>query len=373
MTLRRASGPPNDGALSDELLADLAAFDPDQPLDGEPPFGASAALAPLGRAPLAPAGAAPDADGAALDPSESDTELPLGVEPWTGEEMPAGRASSHEWLAPDLGAPELDPAPSAPAEPPSMPAPPSFASPPDEEPLLETAADELNYRHLYETRYRALDAGVRENAARHATGSDLFALCLDPSPQVVAALLENSQFGLAHARALAQHHATDRGIEILARRAQLLRDSHVQRRLMQNMQTPDVVVERVLRLKRLLDIYRLSVDRDLPERNRVRVRARLRPYFSRAEPEDRATLVIKTEGRCLSSLAGCTFDSRMTQMLCNLSTFSTLFIQNLARFSATPPALIAKLLKSPSVQRQPQLRAMLARHPNAGSEAKRKG
>jgi hypothetical protein len=335
MTLRRASAPPDDGALSDELLTDLAK------LDAEPPPAPS-------RAPEVP-GELPPASGpdVALDPPAedgslaSDSELPLGVEPWTGDDMPAGRASSHDLLA--------------------------------EEPLLETAADELNYRHLYETRYRSLEAGVRENAARHASGSDLFALCLDPSPQVVAALLENSEFGLAHARALAQHHQTDRGIEILARRAQLLRDSHVQRRLLQNMQTPDVVLERVLRFKRLLDIYRLSIDRDLPERNRVRVRTRLRPYFTRAEPEDRAALVIKTEGRCLTGLAGCTFDSRTTQILCNLSTYSTLFIQNLARFSATPPMLIAKLLKSPSVQRQPQLRAMLARHPNAGSEAKRRG
>jgi hypothetical protein len=342
MTLRRASAPPNDGALSDELLADLAA------LDAEPPLA-------------------------------DDSELPLGVEPWTGDDMPAGRASSHDLLAPShdlLGEHEPlaeEPAPSRAPEPASVAPPEASSPPPEEEPLLETAADELNYRHLYETRYRNLEAGVRENAARHASGSDLFALCLDPSPQVVAALLDNAEFGLAHARALAQHHQTDRGIEMLARRAQLLRDSHVQRRLMQNMQTPDVVLERVLRFKRLLDIYRLSVDRDLPERNRVRVRTRLRPYFTRAEPEDRAALVIKTEGRCLNSLAGCTFDSRTTQILCNLSTYSTLFIQNLARFSATPPMLIAKLCKSPSVQRQPQLRAMLMRHPNAGSEAKRKG
>ena len=40
---------------------------------------------------------------------------------------------------------------------------------------------------------------------------------------------------------------------------------------------------------------------------------------------------------------------------------------------ATPPALIAKLLRSPLVQRQPALRALLMRHPNAGSEARRKG
>ena len=132
-------------------------------------------------------------------------------------------------------------------------------------------------------------------------------------------------------------------------------------------------MERILRFKRLLDIYRLSIDRDLPERNRMRVRSRLRPYFANAEPEDRAALIIKTEGRCLISMTGCTFDAKTTQILCNQSFLSTLFIQNLARFPATPPVLLAKLLRSPPVQRQPQLRALLMRHGNVSSELKRRG
>jgi hypothetical protein len=72
------------------------------------------------------------------------------------------------------------------------------------------------------------------------------------------------------------------------------------------------------------------------------------------------------------SLSGCTFDARLTQLLCNQTIVSTLFIQNLARFSATPPALISKLLRSPAVQRQPQLRALLSKHPNASGDSKRR-
>jgi hypothetical protein len=287
-------------------------------------------------------------------------ELPPGVEPWSGEDMPAGTASSHDRLAPPAG--ELDRL---------LDMPPSSRPEPDPEPIGE--ADELNYRHIYETRFRALEIGEREAAARLAVGGELFALCLDPAPQVVSALLENPQFGLGHARSLAQHHPSDRGLEILARRAQLLRDGHVQRRLLQNLQAPDVVLDRVLRQKRLIDVYRLSIDRDLPERTRVRVRGRLRPIFTRAESEDRVALIMKTEARCLANLTGCTFDSRTTQLLCNQTIASTLFIQNLARFAATPPLLIAKLLRSPTVQRQPQLRALLMKHPNAGAEAKRRG
>lgn len=305
-------------------------------------------------------------------------ELPVGVQPWSGEEMPTGTASSHELRAPGY-APEppandaLDGDEREGAE--AIEGSGELAAtslPPEPEPLELSADDERNYRHIYETRFRQLDVGLREEASRHASGSILFALCLDPAPTVVSALLDNPRFGLDHARSLAQHHPTDRGLEILARRAQLVRDTHVQRRLLANIQTPDVVVDRVLRFKRLIDVYRLSIDRDLPERNRVRVRSRLRPIFTRAEAEDRATLIIKTEGRCLVCLAGCTFDARLTQLLCNHTIVSPLFIQNLARFGATPPALIAKLLRSPAVQRQPQLRALLSKHPNAGGEAKRR-
>ncbi len=288
--------------------------------------------------------------------SPLEEDLPLGVEPWHGDDMPEGSASSHDLLAPS----------SRGGDPGSVSSfPPRHSRPP---PL-----DELNYRRIYETRFRHMEVGEREDSARHVHESELFALCLDQAPQVVAALLDNSHFGLDHARVVALHHKNPQGLEILARRAQLLKDSHVQRRLLQNLQTPEMVLERIVRFKRLIDVYRLSIDRDLPERNRIRVRSRLRPLFTSGEPEDRAALIIKTEGRCLINLSGCTFDARTTQILCNQSALSTLFIQNLARFPATPPQLIAKLLRSPPVQRQPQLRLLLTRHPNASGELKRKG
>ena len=330
------------------------------------------------RTPTPPRVLAPD-DDATLD-LEDDGELPLGVEPWSGEDMPTGTASSHNLFAAG-GATALpvndgleagdELALGAEIEPPLSELA-TTSRPPAPYPLDTSPDDERNYRHIYETRFRQLDVGLREEAARHASGSIIFALCLDPSPQVISALLDNARFGLDHARCVAQHHPNDRGLEILARRAQFARDSHVQRRLLTNIQTPDVVLDRVLRFKRLIDVYRLSIDRDLPERNRIRVRSRLRPIFTRAEPEDRAALIIKTEGRCLGCLAGCTFDARLTQLLCSQTIVSTLFIQNLARFGATPPALIAKLLRSPTVQRQPQLRALLSKHPNASGDGKRR-
>jgi hypothetical protein len=295
-------------------------------------------------------------------PEETADELPLGIEPWSGQDMPEGTASSHDLHGPAWsGSPGADPG----NDPGSVSSFPPQSCPP--------SADEINYRRIYETRFRDLDVGQRESLAAHVSGPELFALCLDATPQVIAAVLDNSRFGLDHARVIALQHKTPQGLEILARRAQLLRDNHVQRRLLQNLQTPENVLERIVRAKRLLEVYRLSIDRDLPERNRTRIRARLRPCFARAEAEDRAALIIKTEGRCLINLSGCTFDGRTTQILCNLSSLSPLFIQNLARFPATPALILRKLLRSPPVQRQAQLRALLMKHPNCGSELKQKG
>jgi hypothetical protein len=283
---------------------------------------------------------------------ETDSELPAGIEPWSGESMPEGTISSHDLHATSEA---QDPG-SISSLPPRRSRPPTSRPPP---------LDEVNYRRIYEQRFSELTEGEREDVAMHVTGSELFALCLDPTPRVVAALLDNSHFGLDHARVVALHHKTPQGLEILARRAQLVRDSHVQRRLLQNLQTPEAVLDRILRFKRLLDFYRLSIDRDLP--------SRLRPRFMNSEPEERAALVIKTEGRCLLGLSGCTFDGRTTQLLCGHSYTSALFIQNLARFPGTPPVLLAKLLRSGPAQRQPQLRALLLRHANVSGEFKRKG
>jgi hypothetical protein len=287
-----------------------------------------------------------------------DGELPEGIEPWSGQDMPQGMTSSHDQLTTSR-----DPG-SVSSLPPRRSRPPTSRPPPQ---------DEINYRRIYETRFSELTEGEREDVAMHVTGSELFALCLDPAPRVIAALLDNSHLGLDHARVIALQHKTPQGLEILARRAQLVRDNHVQRRLLQNLQTPEPVLDRILRLKRLLDIYRLSIDRDLPERNRMRVRARLRPAFMNTEPEERAALIIKTEGRCLLGLSGCNFDGRTTQILCSHSFTSALFIQNLARFPGTPPVLLAKLLRSGPAMRQPQLRALLLRHANVSGEWKRKG
>jgi hypothetical protein len=159
---------------------------------------------------------------------------------------------------------------------------------------------------------------------------------------------------------------------MLARRADLLRDGQVQQALFRNPQLPETVVERLLASRRLRDLYKLSVDHNLPDATRIRVRSTLRKRFASAPPEERVELLLKTEGRVLALLTGCTFDGRTTQILASQSFSSALLIQNLARFSATPPPILARLVQQPLVRRQPQLRTLLLRHPNMPSEIKRR-
>jgi hypothetical protein len=76
-------------------------------------------------------------------------------------------------------------------------------------------------------------------------------------------------------------------------------------------------------------------------------------------------LILTTEGRCLTLLVGLVLDSHATALLCRRTYVSTLLIQNLARWSAAPPALIAHLRRQDVVRRNQALRQLLERHPNA--------
>jgi hypothetical protein len=230
-----------------------------------------------------------------------------------------------------------------------------------------------NYRAVYERQFSSLSVNERVDLAHKVHGSELLALCLDHEARVVAAIVENATAGLAHARLIAFHHRTSTGLELLSRRKELVRDALVERRLLRNPQAGEHVVSRILTPKRLLPTYKVALDRDIPELARVRARTLLRQKFGTAPSEERADLVVRTEGRCLPLMTGCTFDARATSILCGRSYHSTLFVQNLARFSATPPMLLAHLMKQPFVRKSVPLKRMLLQHPNMPSDIKRQG
>lgn len=231
--------------------------------------------------------------------------------------------------------------------------------------------EERDYRKLYEAHFHPLTVDVRAGLAKTAHGADLLALCLDADARVIAAILENPTCGLAHVRLIAFHHRTGTGLEIVTRRNDFLRDLLVERRLLRNPQAGDTVLQRIMASKRLFQTYKIAIDRDVPELTRSKSRGYMRQKYQSAPPEERADLVLRTEGRCLIYMTGCAFDAKMTGILCGRPYNSVLFIQNLAKFSATPPALLAHLMKQPFVRKHAPLKKLLLQHPNMPGDVKR--
>lgn len=242
----------------------------------------------------------------------------------------------------------------------------------DEEPETEEAVvEERNYRKIYDERFREMPTDRRVALAPTAQGPEAMALCLDPDPRVIFALLGNPQFGLEHARYVALWHRNPQGLEHLARDAQMLRDKQVERRLLKNPQISETLLQRLLMPKRLVEVYKTCIDRDVIERTRTKSRQVLHRRWSTGQPEERVELLLTTEGRCLVLLMGCTIDARAVQILCGRSTFTNMFVTSMARFPAAPPALLAHLAKQPLVKRNPLLRRMLQAHKNMPGDAKR--
>ncbi len=237
--------------------------------------------------------------------------------------------------------------------------------------IQATAIQERNWRQLYESKFHVLTVDQRIDHARKASGPDLMALCFDADARVVAGLLENHHLGLDHVRLIAFHHRTGVGLEMLSRRQEWIRDILVERRLLRNPQIGELVLGRVMASKRLHPTYKICIDREVPDLTRQRSRTHLRQKWGKAASEERSDLLIRTEGRCLIIMTGCTFDSKTTSILCGRPINSMIFIHCLAKFAATPPALLAHLYKQPFVRKNPPIRKLLLQHPNMPGEVKR--
>ncbi len=251
------------------------------------------------------------------------------------------------------------------------PEPPSAMDAEEQAQLEEEERGDKVWRRIYETIYRHMTREQRLSAAKSVIGDQLMALCLDAEPAVIFALLSNPRFGLAEARYVAFHHRTQTGLERLTRNMMILKDTLVQRRLLRNPQLPDMLLNKIVNPKLLTDCYKIAIDREIPERSRIKTANLLRKKFTMAGGEEKAALVIKTEARCLIILAGCAFDAQTTQILCGRTSWTLLSIQNLARWSATPPQLLRTLLKLPIIRTNHGMRKMLIKHPNMPSDVKR--
>jgi hypothetical protein len=276
---------------------------------------------------------------------------------------PAARAEEPQQRSP-LPDPEKDIS----AEPPEAEtSEPEEPEPADDEP--EAALG--NYRQLFETRLHPLTEDERKARASGAEDPELSALCFDPVPAVIKAVMENPRTGLSHARLIVRHHRNPVGLEAVCSRAAFAADGGVRRWLVRNPQLPSGLFRRLWSGRRLMELHKVALDRDIPEGTRRTARELLRQRFSTGPAEEKAELILNTEGRSLVSLAGLPVDGKTAALLCGRTYRSPLLIQNIARWSAAPPALIAHLLKQEAVRRQPQLRMLLQRHPNAPADARR--
>jgi hypothetical protein len=229
-------------------------------------------------------------------------------------------------------------------------------------PALEPSG--ATHRQLFESQIHPRSEDERQRLASVAEEPELSALCFDPVPAVIHQVLENPRTGLAHARLIAANHRNPVGLEALAARSAFLGDREVQRLLLRNNQSPETMVRRLLASRPLPQIYECCQSHDLPERNRHTARSVLRSRFAVASPDERVHLIITTEGRALGILSGLTLDGRSVALLCARGATSALLVENLASWSATPPALIAHLLKQPLVRQSQTLKLLLRRHAN---------
>jgi hypothetical protein len=242
---------------------------------------------------------------------------------------------------------------------------PNGAEEPVEEESPLAAARTATHRQLFEQHLHQRPVDERVAQAQVAVEPDLSAWCFDPTAEVIRALLENPRIGGVHARLIAAHHRTTAGLEALGARPAFTNDAGVRRALLQNPLLPPGLYRRLWSSKRLLEQYLVTTSRDAPEQTRSMARDALRASFNQRGGEERVELILTTEGRCLGTLTGLTIDGHTTALLCRRTYVSTLLIQNIGRWSAAPPQLIAHLRRQDVVRRNPALRQLLERHPNA--------
>ncbi len=228
-----------------------------------------------------------------------------------------------------------------------------------------TAARNTTHRQLFEQHLHHRPVDQRVAQAQVAVEPDLSAWCFDPTSEVILALLENPRLGGVQARLIAAHHRTTAGLEALGARPAFANDGGVRRALLQNPLLPPGLYRRLWAGKRLLEQFLVANSREATEQIRSMAREVLRASFAQRGAEERVELILTTEGRCLSNLAGLTLDGHTTALLCRRTYVSTLLIQNIGRWSAAPPQLIAHLRRQDVVRRNQALRQLLERHPNA--------
>jgi hypothetical protein len=266
--------------------------------------------------------------------------------------------------------------PAAPSSAPGLSSiePPAWSEPPPkQEQELDPNLHDPTFRKLYDLRLRALPLEKRIGLAGRQTREALFALCLDPEPVVIRAVLMNPELVRSHARVIALNHSDPIGLELLASTRDLLEDTQVEWLLLRNAYLPTELATRILTPKGLNAVFEVWADGGVSEAARAVARELIRERFSAAPPEERAAVIWGTEGNVLPALSGLMLDGRTVAILSSRSYTSVIFVRNLLKFGSCPAPLLGYLSKQGLVRRNPQLKSMLLAHPNTPLDAKRRG
>lgn len=272
--------------------------------------------------------------------------------------------------------PDLPPsAPSAPSAPgPTSIEPPAWSEPPPRQELeLDPNLHDPTFRKLYDLRLRALPLEKRIALAGRQAREALFALCLDPEPVVIRAVLMNPELVRSHARVIALNHTDPTGLELLASTRDLLDDPLVEWLLLRNAHVSAELATRILGPKGMHAVFEVWSDEVVAEPARAVARELIHARFAAAPAEERAALIWGSEGAVLPALAGLMLDGRTVTLLCSRSYTSVIFVRNLLKFGSCPGPLLGYLSKQGLVRRNPQLRSMVLAHPNTPQDAKRRG
>ena len=141
--------------------------------------------------------------------------------------------------------------------------------------------------------------------------------------------------------------------------------------LLRNVQEPPALLQRIFHQRRLIDLFQLSVGREMPEKSSLPPAARrCAGAWSSGMSEEKVDVLVRTEGRLLAQLVGLAMDQKSAALFCHRTVTSLLLVQNLARWAGTPPSVLAHLLKQTVVRNQPQVKMLLLRHPNLPSHAR---
>jgi hypothetical protein len=245
-------------------------------------------------------------------------------------------------------------------------------APPPEQLELDPNLLDTSFKQLYDQRIKKLPLETRIALAGRQKREALFALCLDPEPVVIRAVLMNPEFVRSHARVIALNHPDPLGLELLADTRDLLEDAQVEWLLLRNPQLPNELARRILTPKGTNEVFALWADGGAAESARQLARDMIRSRFGAASAEERAALICGSDGNVLPALAGLMLDGRTTTILCTRSYTSVVFVRNLVKFNSCPGPLLTYLSKQALVRRNPQLRNMLFAHPNTPADAKRR-